>query len=60
MSKSILSVYIDTEVKNLINKEVAEKNLANVEGKRVKVSNILEQIITEHYLRKQSDQTVVL
>ena len=60
MKKSILSVYIDTTIKNLINKEVAQRNLANIEGKRVKVSNIIEDIILEHYLRKGSNQELVL
>jgi len=60
MGKSILSVYLDTEIKNLINKDVAQRNLANIEGKRIKVSNIIEDIILQHYVNKGSKQELVL
>lgn len=49
MTKSTISVYLDTDIKNLIHKEVAEINLANPEGKRIKVSNIVEGLILEHF-----------
>jgi len=58
--KSIVSVYLDDMIKELINKEVAEYNLAHLNGKRLKVSNVIEDIIVQHYLRKQSKQTLIL
>ncbi len=60
MEKVILSVYIDTKIRALINKEVAEYNLKNTKGVRLKVSNVLEDIIIQHYIRKQNKQELVL
>lgn len=59
MGKSILSVYLDDNIKNLINKDVAERNLNNLGEKRVKVSNIIENIIMDYYSKKLNKKSVV-
>lgn len=59
MGKSTLSVYLDDEIKNLINKEAAETNLKNIGKKQIKVSNIIEDIIIQYYSKKLNKKVII-
>lgn len=56
MGKSILSVYLDDNIKTLIYKDVDKRNSEDIQN-RFKVSNIIEDIIIKYYLDKQKSKT---
>ena len=48
MKKSITTIYLDDDVKAIVNKEIAKRTLKNPKAKKQNVSQIIEELILKH------------